>query len=125
MDDTPPAARPLGERFPAYLAAFAVGLGTGGLVGVVIWLATSARLIDAVGYTYSALGAVLLLTGGARGSGYPRPGREAGARRDPVERRLALLRRGPDPRAFWEVVAGFAYLALGVVLTVVLAAPGP
>lgn len=144
MDATPAAARPLRERFPGYLAAFAAGLGAGGLVGVVIGLVTSARIIDAVGYTYSALGALLLLVGGAQGSGYPSPGarvpevlggpggtlggdpaegrRVAAARFDPVERRRRRLRARPNPAALWQVVAGCAYLGVGVVLTVLFAA---
>lgn len=148
MDATPPAVSPLRERFPGYLAAFALGLGAGGLIGGVIWLATSARITDAVGYTYSALGALLLLVGGVRGSGYGNPvggvgeafagrgsrrGEPAGdgapARgrppweRDPVGRRRRRLSAEPNHTAFWQVVAGFAYLGVGVALTVVFAVP--
>jgi len=142
MDTTPSAERPLRERLPGYLAAFGIGLAAGAAVGVIVWLATSARLSDAVGYTYSALGAVLLLVGGVRGSGYPRPGAasrgtvgrglgtawEAVGRRgdqgeatrlDPVGRRRRLM-APPNPAAFWQVVAGCAYLAIGVLLTVLL-----
>jgi len=146
MDTTPAAGPPLRERLPGYLAAFGIGLAAGAAVGVIVWLATSARLSDAIGYTYSALGAVLLLVGGVRGSGYSgrgatgrgAVGRGLGAageaagpldqrgdatRLDPVERRRRRLMAPPNPAAFWQVVAGCAYLAIGVLLTMLLAAP--
>jgi len=137
MEATPPVVPPLRERLAGYLAAFAVGLAAGAAIGVVVWLATSARLVDAIGYTYSALGAVLLLVGGVRGSGYPGAagraapdgGREAptgavaGGRVDPVERRRGRLMAPPNPAAFWQVVAGGAYIAVGVLMTVLLAPP--
>jgi hypothetical protein len=148
MDGKPAGVRPLRERLPGYLIAFALGLAAGGLVGVVVWLATSVRIADAIGYAYSTLGALLLLTGGIRGSGYAGSGGQseevpggrerptgespaAGARvgrawpvgLDPVERRRRRITAAPDPAAFWQVVAGFAYLGVGVTLTLVLAAP--
>ena len=121
---------PLRERLPGYLVAFSVGLGAAVAVGLVVWLATSARLVDAIGYALSALGAVSLLVGGIRGSGYAgsasgeaagAAGSPGGGRLDPVERRRRRLMAPPDPTAFWLVVAGCAYLAVGVVLTVLLA----
>jgi hypothetical protein len=148
MNSPSPAVPPLRERFSGYLVAFCLGLAAGGVLGVVIWLATSARLIDTVGYTYSALGALLLLVGGVRGSGYLSPaagapgsptergdgparegaadpwrmvGRRGGL--DAVERRRRRLLAPANPAAFWQVVAGCAYLAVGVVLTVLCAAP--
>jgi len=146
MDATPAAEPALRERLAGYLVAFGIGLAVGAAVGVIVWLATAARLSDAVGYTYCALGAVLLLVGGVRGSGYSRPspgGRaalggglgaawEAAGRRgeaidpvrlDPRERRRRRLMAPANPAAFWQVVAGCAYLAIGVLLTVLLATP--
>lgn len=122
MDAASRPVEPLRQRLPGYLVAFAAGLGAGTLVGVLIWLATSARLIDAVGYSYSGLGAVLLVVGGARGGGYLSPGSGGAEPRDPVERRRARLRARPDPASFWQVVAGFAYVGVGIVLTVAFAA---
>jgi len=134
MDAAPPARTPLRVRLPGYLVAFALGLVGGGLVGVVVWLATSVRMADAVGYTYSALGVLLLLVGGLRGTGHglvgsAMPGGQAdpadpGAmhRLDPIERRHRRLLAPPDPSAFWQVVAGFAYLGLGVALNLLFAA---
>lgn len=133
MEPTRPAIAPLRERLPGYLVAFSVGLGAALAVGLVVWLATSARLLDAIGYALSALGAVLLLLGGIRGSGYAglAPGEAAraegpagGGRLDPMERRRRRLMAPPDPTAFWLVAAGCAYLAVGVVLTVLLAGRG-
>ncbi len=72
-------------------------------MGVIVWLATSMRLIDAVVYVYSGLGALLLLVGGVRGSGYGRSGggseRQSPAEAAPVKDRLARVHRsGQDGR---------------------------
>lgn len=117
-------------------------------MGLVIGLATSARLVDALGYTYSALGALLLLVGGIRGSGYGQAATRAGAsaagepgraregeapalpgagaaatgKLDALERRRRRLLAPPDPAAFWQVVAGCVYFGLGLLLTVAFAA---
>lgn len=148
MEATPPTPAPLSERLPRYLTAFALGLAGGGLAGVIVWLATALRLIDAIAYVYSGLGALLLLVGGIRGSGYGRPGgaldeavagrrssREGSAgaaapRRtgwpsghDPLERRRRRMSFAPDPGSFWQVMAGFAYLGLGVALNLLFAPP--
>jgi len=149
MDAKPAAVSPLPERLPGYLRAFALGLAGGGLVGVVIWLATSVGIADAIGYTYSGLGALLLLTGGIKGSGYASPAGQSGelpggrgrggaerpvaatpaprawpAGRDPVERRRRRITAAPDPAAFWQVVAGLVYLAVGVALTLAFGSSG-
>jgi len=148
MDATPAAVKPLRERLPGYLVFFALGLAAGGLVGVVVWLATSLRLIDAVVYVYSGLGALLLLVGGIGGSGYGKSGggseeavagrgsspegsagegasMRAGwpAGRGPLERRRRRISAPPDPGTFWEVVAGIAYVGLGVALNLLFAPP--
>jgi|GEM_PF-1229066 len=142
------ALEPLRERMRGYLAVFAMGLGAAGVVGVVIWLATSARLSDALGYTFIALGTLLLLMGGARGGGYTNLGIGAvealmGGRnrsqddyatdeelrrgrvmkkRDPMARLRRGLRPQANPSAFWQVIGGFLYIGIGVGLTVLLAA---
>jgi hypothetical protein len=130
---------------PGYLATFGLGLAGAGAVGLVVWLATSARLVDAVGYSFSGLGAVLLLVGGIKGSGYsgsvrggavlpdgdrsvPRSASNRSGevsdttRLDPVERRRRRLMAPSNPAAFWQVAAGCAYIGIGVLMTVLLAA---
>jgi len=149
MDTPPPTPAPLRERLPGYLSTFTLGLTGGGLVGVIVWLATSMPLIDAVVFVYSGLGALLLLVGGVRGIGYGKSGggseeavadRRSGpegsagegastraawpAGRDPLERRRRRVSAPPNPGTFWQVVAGFAYVGLGVALNV-LFAPWP
>lgn len=97
-------------------------------------------VLSAAGYAGILFGTVLLLTGGARGGGYTNLG--VGAiealvggrnrsqddfegdaearhgrvmkRRDPMERLRKGLRPRANPTAFWQSVAGFAYLALGL-----------
>jgi len=149
MDPGSLAPEPLAERMRGYLVGFAVGAAVASLVGVVVWLATSARLSDALGYAFLALGTLLLLIGGARGGGYSNLGIGAvealmGGRnrvhddyesdeelrrgqvmkkRDPMTRLRRGLRPQANPTAFWQVVAGLLYIAIGVGLTVLLAAP--
>lgn len=144
MQAEPPVVPPLRERMPGYLTTFGLGLAGAAAVGLLVWLATSARLVDAVGYSFSGLGAVLLLVGGIKGSGYSGsarggaalPNGERSARRgtssrlaevteaarlDPVERRRRRLMAPPNPAAFWQVAAGCAYIGIGVLMTVLLA----
>jgi len=147
MDAPPLKPAPLRERLPGYLTAFTLGLAGGGLVGVIVWLATSMRLIDAVVFVYSGLGALLLLVGGIRGRGYGKSGRgsedaaagggspqgaagEGASTRvgwpagsDPLERRRRRVSAPPDPGTFWQVVAGFAYMGVGVALNLLFALP--
>lgn len=149
MEATPAPEEPLAERMRGYLAVFAMGAGAAGLLGVILWLATSLRLPDALGYMFIALGTTLLLIGGARGGGYSNLGIGAvGAliggrnrvdddyetdeelrrgrvmsKRDPMARLRRGLRPQANPLAFWQVVAGLLYVGIGVVLTLVLAAP--
>lgn len=95
----------------------------------------------AAGYACIVLGTILLLAGGARGGGYTNMGIGAleavvggrnrthddfegdaeqrrgrvMARRDPMERLRKGLRPAANPTAFWQSVAGFAYLGVGLV----------
>ncbi|MFH1329990.1 MAG: hypothetical protein ABIJ48_04970 [Actinomycetota bacterium] len=149
MDATRLAPEPLAQRMRGYLAVFAIGVGAAGIVGVVVWLASSARLSDALGYTFIALGTLLLLIGGARGGGYSNLGVGAvealmGGRnrahddyesdeelrrgdvmkkRDPMARLRRGLRPQANPAAFWQVIAGLLYVAIGVGLALALAPP--
>ncbi|MBT8198633.1 MAG: hypothetical protein KJP12_05570 [Acidimicrobiia bacterium] len=139
---TPETQRlPLRDRLPDYLALFAVGVAVSATIGLVIWLVSSAHLADAVGYTMAGLGVVLLLSGGASGGGFANIGVGAveamfGGRRrhdddagdpnvrmgratsvDPYERLRKGLRPGPNPMAFWRVIGGACYLALGIAIS--------
>lgn len=116
-----PNAVPLRDRLPGYLAWFAVGLGVGLGVAFVIWLVGGAGLGEGLGYTYGGLGALLLLLGGGRGSGFGGGGSgpeaedgQSGAKPDLLARRRRRLQRPPDPTDFWLVVAGFAFLGMGI-----------
>ena len=40
---------------------------------------------------------------------------------DPVERRRRRLTAPPNPAAFWQVIAGCAYIGIGVLMTMLLA----
>ncbi len=133
---------PLRDRIPDYLAVFAIGWGAIILAGSAIGLFTTASVMDGIAYVAMASGVLLLLAGGASGGGYTSMGLGAagalfGARQrhdedydDPDVRRGELkrvnagerLRRGlrpeKNPRAFWQVVAGFINLAAGFGLLV-------
>lgn len=131
---------PLRDRLPEYLTVF--GLGWAGIVvlGLGIGIFSGASLVEGIAYVAVAYGIVLLLAGGASGGGYTSLGMGAagavlgGAHRhdedfdDPDVRRGRVKRVNPrerlrkglrpekNPRAFWQVIAGFGYLAAGVVL---------
>ncbi|MFQ5555012.1 MAG: hypothetical protein ACE5GC_06550 [Acidimicrobiia bacterium] len=130
---------PLRERLPEYGAVFGAGLAAAIVVGALIGL-SSVPLGDAIGYTIVMLGVVMLLTGGASGGGYTNMGigwigslfgsrvrpdddfEDADVRRgrravvDPRERLRKGLRPQANPRAFWQVIGGFAYIAVGIAL---------
>ncbi len=132
---------PLRERLPDYLVIFAIGLVVAVVVGGVISAASTASLADGIGYTIILLGVVFLLAGGATGGGYTSLGMGAvgamfGARRldeddgidsgpgsrgeapDPYERLRRGLRPEANPRAFWQVIAGIAYVAIGLLVVI-------
>ncbi|HHC08569.1 MAG TPA: hypothetical protein ENK55_07610 [Actinobacteria bacterium] len=126
QEDVPP----LRERFPDYVAFFGIGLVAATAVGIGIGLVFSATVPEGVGYTIIMLGVVLLLAGGATGGGYTNlgmgalealfaaGGREEG-RPDPMERLRRGLRPEANPRAFWQVVGGICYVAVGLAIVVV------
>ncbi len=129
---------PLRDRFGEYAAVFAVGFGVSVVVGVVVGLFTGGSLWSAAGYTVMLLGVVMMLAGGASGGGYTHLGagavgaafggrrvdeeeqeyqeRRAGKRQDPMERLQKGLRPEANPRAFWQVVGGVLYIAVGIVI---------
>lgn len=131
---------PLRDRVPEYLTIF--GLGWLGVVvlGSAIGVVSDASVGEGMAYVAMGYGVVLLLAGGASGGGYTNLGMGAagavlgsGQRHDddfddPEVRRGRIkrvnprdrLRRGlrpeKNPRAFWQVIAGFTYLAGGVAI---------
>lgn len=133
----------LRERFPDYLRAFGLGVVVTAGVGIVLWFLTSFTLEHAIGYTWLFTGVLLWLVGGARGGGYTnlsigatealvggrnrtdddyveddelRSGKTM-KRRDPMDRLRRGLRPPPNPTAFWQIVAGAGFIALGLALT--------
>ncbi len=133
IDDT---VLPLRDRIPEYVTVFAVGLGASAGVGLLIGLIFGESIWSSVGYTIVVFGIVMLLAGGATGGGYTHLGagaigaafggrrvdeeeqehqeRRTGQRRDPMERLRKGLRPEANPRAFWQVVAGALYIAIGI-----------
>lgn len=133
----------LRERFPDYLKAFSLGVAVTFVIGLVLWLVSSLRFEHAIGYTWIFSGVMLLLVGGARGGGYTnlslgaaealvggrnrmdddyeedadlRHGRSM-KRRDPMARLRKGLRPPPNPTAFWQIIAGFLLIGMGLPLT--------
>ena len=131
------------DRLPDYLAVFGLGFLGSVVVGFVISLIWSVKVADAVGYTMVFYGVVLLLAGGATGGGYTSLGvgaagalfgarrtdeasEEIGntwsdqAKRSPQDRLREGLRPEANPRAFWQVLAGFLYIGIGVAIAALL-----
>lgn len=91
---------------------------------------------NGVDYTIAMFGVVMLLAGSASGGGYTNLGagaigaafggrrtdeedpehqeRQTGQRHDPMERLRKGLRPEANPRAFWQVIAGVLYIAIGI-----------
>jgi len=127
---------PLRDRIPEYLTVFAVGFAVSAGVGLAVGLLRGGSLWTAAGYTVMLLGVVMMLAGGATGGGYTHLGagaigaafggrrfdedeeereeRETGKRTDPMERLRKGLRPEANPRAFWQVIAGILYIAIGI-----------
>jgi hypothetical protein len=119
---------------PRYLRAFGLGFVGIAALAVLMLLLSSTPLDTAFGSAAVFVGTSLLLVGGLSGGGYSNIGFGAaeavlGRRRrfddDPVRESqeivhdpMARLRRGlrppPNPKAFWQVIAGCLYIALGI-----------
>lgn len=132
-DDT---VLPLRDRIPEYLTVFAVGLVASVGVGLLIGFIFGQGIWNGVGYTIVMFGVVMLLAGGASGGGYTNLGagaigaafggrrtdeenpehqeRRTGQHHDPMERLRKGLRPEANPRAFWQVIAGVLYIAIGI-----------
>lgn len=134
---------PLRERFPVYIKTFLLGLAVIGVVAAGVVLFTDTRPGHAFGFTAIFMGTLLLLIGGAKGGGYSNIGLgavealvggrnrvdddpetdegmrrgEVLPRRDPMARLRRGLRPPPNPSAFWQTIAGFLYIAMGVPFT--------
>jgi hypothetical protein len=129
----------LRDRLPDYAAVFGIGLLGTSVVGVVIWLISDVSLASSVGYTMILYGMVFMLAGGATGGGYTNLGMGAvgslfggqrsddapggsdpsSGRMDPSERLRRGLRPEANPRAFWQVVGGLAYLGVGLAIVII------
>ena len=136
---------PLRDRVPEYLTVFGIGWLVVALAGVGIGVFTAASMLEGIAYVAMGYGVVLLLAGGATGGGYTSLGMGAagamfgGAHRhdedfddadvrrgrvkrvNPRERLRRGLRPEKNPRAFWQVIAGFVYLASGLALLEIFA----
>lgn len=142
MDDAAPepVTEPLSERIPHYLTIFAVGFVVATLAGAVWATLFGGSIPTSAGYALILYGTGLLMVGGATGGGYTNIGMGAvgslfGGRqrydddyddpdvrrgdtpeKDPMDRLRRGLRPGKNPTAFWQVVGGIAYIALGIMM---------
>jgi hypothetical protein len=115
---------PLRERVPDYLAMFGAGLAA----ALVLAFAATLFGLTFLGSLTNILIAytvLLFLAGGTTGGGYANLGLGGVAavtsrgRRETLDDRLQRgLRPERNPRAFWQVVAGTAYLAIAVLVIV-------
>ena len=128
---------------PGYLMAFGLGLALTAVIGLIWSAATRATLVEGIAYTWQTWGVVMLLVGGATGGGFTnislgsagtlfggrtmdidelRAAQDSGhtgvsvgrLRRDPMDRLKQRLRPEANPMAFWQVVGGVAYIAVGI-----------
>ena len=132
----------LRDRMPDYLATFGIGLAITFAIGILIWLISDIGLSSTIGYTTILYGVVFLLAGGATGGGYVNLGVGAvgsmfGGRRlddselglessgqnrkntDSRERLGKGLRPEANPRAFWQVIGGTLYIAIGLAIVII------
>lgn len=132
----------LRERLPDYLALFASGLAAAAVVGLLVVATSDRSFLTGFGYALIAIAVLMMLAGGVSGGGYANLGAGAlgtmfgtqlrnpegdaedddaeelrkqvfGKRGDPRERLRKGLRPEANPRAFWQVIGGFAYFAIG------------
>lgn len=132
----------LRERLPDYLALFATGIGVAAGVGLLVLWLSDTSFLTGFGYALIGIAVLMLLAGGVSGGGYANLGVGAlgtmfgtqlrtpegdsedddaeelrkqvfGKSGDPRERLRKGLRPEANPRAFWQVIGGFAYFVLG------------
>ena len=139
MQDSPLSLR---DRLPDYLATFGIGLAVSFGIGGIIWLISDIKISSTIGYTTILYGVVLLLAGGASGGGYANLGigavgsmfggrrlddaendtggaQQGRTRMDSRERLSKGLRPEANPRAFWQVIGGMAYIAIGLAAVII------
>ena len=112
----------LRERIPDYIAVFATGLGAAIVVSVLATL-FGPTFRNSFGNVLISYTAILFLMGGTSGGGYTNMGLgtllasvgRRGSRSETLDERLQRgLRPQKNPRAFWQVIAGGAYLAIAI-----------
>ena len=130
---------------PDYLALFGVGVAGCLVVGLIVVAVSTNSFAAGFGYAMIGLGTVLVLSGGVSGGGYANLGAGAlgtmfgsssrheaglaegddpedlqrevfGKRGDPRERLRKGLRPEANPRAFWQLIGGSTYFALGTAI---------
>ena len=135
----------LRDRMPDYLALFGVGIAVCLVSGLIVVLMSKHPFAAGFGYSMIGLGTLLVLAGGVAGGGYANLGAGAlgtmfgsslrqqegsaedddpeelrrevfGRRRDPHERLRKGLRPEANPRAFWQVIGGSTYFAMGTAI---------
>lgn len=133
---------PLRDRMPDYLALFGSGLAVAAVIGVLVVVMSDNSFAAGFGYSLVGIAILMLLSGGVSGGGYANLGAGAlgtmfgsglrnqegsaedddpeelrqqvfGRRGDPRERLRKGLRPEANPRAFWQVIGGLAYFAIG------------
>lgn len=130
---------PLRERLPEYVAVFVVGIAVAGAGGLLVGALSRVAMAAAVGYSIMILGVAVLFAGGVTGGGYSglrmeyvarrmvlhgmgrepgRPAREYPAGLDPVEQIRGSMRPKANPAAFWQVIGGVLYIAVGLAVVV-------
>jgi hypothetical protein len=141
-DDSAEVQLSLRDRLPDYLATFGIGLAVTFAIGIVIFLISDIALSPSIGYTTILYGVIFLLAGGASGGGYVNLGVGAvgsmfGGRRlddsdpgtgssgqsdkrvDSRERLERGLRPEANSRAFWQVIGGMLYIAIGLAIVII------
>ncbi len=132
----------LRDRLPDYLALFASGLGVAAAIGLLVFLMSDTSFLSGFGYSLIGIAVLMLMAGGVSGGGYANLGVGAlgtmfgaqlrtpegesqdddaeelrkevfGRRGDPRERLRKGLRPEANPRAFWQVIGGLTYFAIG------------
>lgn len=122
---------------PRYLRAFGLGLVAIAVIAGLMVILNSTSFDTAFGSAAVFSGTSLLLVGGLSGGGYSNigfgaaeallgrrrrfdgdPVREANAQtHDPMARLRRGLRPPPNPKAFWQIIAGCLYITLGIPFT--------
>jgi hypothetical protein len=127
----------LRDRLPDYLVTFGIGLVASSGIGIIVWLISDIPLSSTVGYTVILYGVVLLLAGGSSGGGYtnlgmgamgalfgtrrvdePQPEANSSFKMTPHERLQKGLHPEANPRAFWQVLGGVLYVAIGLMIVI-------